>query len=769
MALTIGELTGFIDLDDSGAQQGVADTEAALANLQRGTDGRLRDLRGRFVAEAAQIGAALGDGIGDGAAAGASRAEDSLDGVADALDEVSDSADRAEGSASEVGAALRGEVGDGAERAEGNIAGLAKALVGLGAGAPAVAAVGVAVGGLAAAGAAAGAGVKAFSAAAKPQLESVTSAYDLYTAAQDAASEGGKKAAEAQQAYTDALADMPPATRATAKSFIGLKEDVKDWSDSLSSTTMPVFTQGIELLRDLLPTLTPFVKGAATAFSGFLDEVRAGVESKPFQRFAADMGKASGPALSNFLSAVKNIVVGLAGILAAFMPMSAGMSGGIADLTKRFADFGQGLTNSAGFEQFLDYARTGATALGNLGAAALKLLVAIAPLLGTTALLASGFAEVISATPVPVLYALATVLTVVGVGMKTYALYQTIAATATRAWAAGQAAFNAVMAANPLVLILGLLALLIVAVVLAYQKSETFRQIVQGAWSGIQAAASTAWQWIKAAYDGIVSGGGAVIDWLGANWPLILAILTGPIGIAVGLIVLYWDKIEAAFDAAWQGVRDTGDSAMTWVSGLPGHTVAALSTLGSRLWNSAVTGFRRFRDGQVETALASVDWMRGMPGRLSGAVGDLGSLLVDKGRDVVRGLWRGIQSMGSWLRSTLSGWARDLIPGPIAKALGIASPSRVMARDVGRWIPAGLVRGIESGQGAVERTMRDLVTPPAPPTMPQFATAGGYGGAAPFGMGTAGGPAVHIEHWHGGEQSPEQNAVALAWHMKQRG
>lgn len=769
MTLTVGELVGFIDLDPSGADQGAAETEATLTRLQRGTDGRLRDLRGRFVSEAAAIGAAVGSGVGDGVEAGTEQAEGSLDELGEALDEVEESADRAEGSAGEVGAALRDDVGDGAERAEGNVAGLARALVGLGAGAPAVAAVGVAVGGLAAAGAAAGAGVKAFTAAAKPQLESVTGAYDLYSAAQDAASEGGKKAAEAQQAYTDALADMPPATRATAKSFIGLKEDVSDWSDSLSSTTMPVFTKGIELLRDLLPLLTPFVKGAASAFGEFLDEVRVGVESKPFQKFAADMGAASGPALSNFLTVLKNIGVGFGGILAAFMPMSAGMSGGLADLSARFAAFGAGLGQSKGFEQFLDYARTGATTLGNLGAAALKLLVAVAPLLGTTALLASGFADLISATPVPVLYAIASILTVVGVGMKAYALYQTVVATATRAWAAGQAVLNAVLAANPILLVVGVLALLAAGVVIAYQKSETFRQIVQAAWSGIQSAASTAWQWIKAAYDGIVAGGAAVVDWLGANWPLLLAILTGPIGIAVGLIVLYWDEIKGAFVAAWNGVRDAGDAAMTWVAGLPGRTVDALSSLGSRLWNTAVGAYRRFRDGVVETALSAVDWTRGLPGRIASAVGNLGGLLVDQGRDVVRGLWSGIQSMGSWLRSTLMGWARNLIPGPIAKALGIASPSRVMARDVGRWIPAGIVQGIESGQDAVERTMRQLVAPPAPPSMPQLAAAGAYGAAAPFGVGAAAGPAVHIEHWHGGEQTPEQNALALAWHMKQRG
>ncbi|NUK09746.1 hypothetical protein HRW18_17385 [Streptomyces lunaelactis] len=722
MALTIGELTGFIDLDDSGAQRGVESTEAALRDLQRGTDSRLRDIRGRFVTEAAQMGASLGEGVGDGA-----------------------------------------------DQASGRLALLGKAAAGIGVGLPAAAAVGVAVGAIAAAAASAQIAVKAFTLAAGPQLEQVTGAYELYTAAQEAAAKGGEEAAAAQKAYKDALAEMSPATRETARSFIGLKEDVKQWSDSLSSTTMPVFTKGIELLRDLLPTLTPFVKGAAAAFGGFLDEVRAGVESAPFKRFAADMGEAAGPNLANFLAILKNIAVGFAGILSAFLPVSTGMSGGLADLTAKFAAFGQGLGDSSGFDAFLDFARTGAQTLGNLGGAVANLLVALAPLLGTTALLINAFAQLVSAVPTPVLSVLATVIAVVTIAVKAWTLAQTISATATKAWAATQAAWNAVMAANPILLVVGLIALLVAGVVLAYQKSETFRQIVQAAWSGIQTTASAAWELLKAAFDGIVSAAGWVIDFVKNNWPTLLAILTGPIGIAVGLIVKYWDKITAAFDAAWSAVRGLGASAVSWVTGLPGRIVGGLASLGSKLWNTATSAFRSFRDGQIQLALAAVDWLRGLPGRLAGALGNLGNLLLDKGADIVRGLWNGIKSMGGWIKDKLIGWAKNMIPGPIAKALGIAPPSRVMARDVGRWIPAGLVRGIESGQSAVDRTMRRLVTTPAVPAMGQLAP-GPYGAGGPLlGGGAPRGASVHIENWHGGDQSPEQNATALAWHMKARG
>ncbi|MEV8169630.1 hypothetical protein AB0O70_17045, partial [Microbacterium paraoxydans] len=110
--------------------------------------------------------------------------------------------------------------------------------------------------------------------------------------------------------------------------------------------------------------------------------------------------------------------------------------------------------------------------------------------------------------------------------------------------------------------------------------------------------------------------------------------------------------------------------------------------------------------------------------------------------------------------------AKDLIPGPIAKALGIASPSRVMARDVGRWIPAGVARGITSGQGAVEGAMRRLVPVPAIPAIPGAAGAAGYGSSA-YGRT---GPLLHIENFHNAAgTSPDQTAAALNWRMKARG
>lgn len=66
MALRLGTLVGFIRTDDSGMRRGLTDAELRMRGFQRGLDGRLRDMRGRFVSESEAMGRALGDAAGGG-------------------------------------------------------------------------------------------------------------------------------------------------------------------------------------------------------------------------------------------------------------------------------------------------------------------------------------------------------------------------------------------------------------------------------------------------------------------------------------------------------------------------------------------------------------------------------------------------------------------------------------------------------------------------------------------------------------------------------
>lgn len=74
------------------------------------------------------------------------------------------------------------------------------------------------------------------------------------------------------------------------------------------------------------------------------------------------------------------------------------------------------------------------------------------------------------------------------------------------------------------------------------------------------------------------------------------------------------------------------------------------------------------------------------------------------GQQLVEGLWNGIKNAGRWLYDKLSGWVSDIL-GWIKGFLGIHSPSKVFADEVGKFIPPGITLGVEQ---AMPRAMRDM-------------------------------------------------------------
>ncbi|HET6479874.1 MAG TPA: tape measure protein [Actinoplanes sp.] len=88
------------------------------------------------------------------------------------------------------------------------------------------------------------------------------------------------------------------------------------------------------------------------------------------------------------------------------------------------------------------------------------------------------------------------------------------------------------------------------------------------------------------------------------------------------------------------------------------------------------------------------DYFLALPGRLLDALGDLGALLIEQGKNLIRGLWNGISAMGGWLWSQVTGFVQDKIIGPMKNALKIGSPSRLMAEEIGEPIGAGIGIGV---------------------------------------------------------------------------
>lgn len=255
------------------------------------------------------------------------------------------------------------------------------------------------------------------------------------------------------------------------------------------------------------------------------------------------------------------------------------------------------------------------------------------------------------------------VAAVIGIGAVVLPLFLSWAV------AAGAAAVATIAAAAPFILIGAAVA------ALAY--------LIISNWDTIKAATQAAFDLVL----GIIQG---VWHWISENWPLLLAILTGPIGLAVDFIVQHWDTILNAIKGVWN-----------WLQGT---------------WSS-VTGFIT---GPIQSA---VDWIAGVPetvlGFFRGLVTDIGDVFTDIGSAIsgafkvafnaVAGFWN--RTVGS-IGFTVPSW----VPGVGGKGFSIPD------------IPTLATGGMITSTGLVFAHAGEVIAP--------IEKVPGFGGGA----------AIHIEY-----------------------
>ena len=210
-------------------------------------------------------------------------------------------------------------------------------------------------------------------------------------------------------------------------------------------------------------------------------------------------------------------------------------------------------------------------------------------------------------------------------------------AAATKAMVIVQGALNAVMALNPITLIIIAIVALIAIFVVLYKKSDTFREIMQKI--GEKG---------KEVFQKIIDAVKKVIDWVKQNWPLLLAIITGPIGLAVLFIVKNWDKIKEVVTNAIAKIKEIGAKIWDWIvdkikividlyiqawtaifdfiKGLP----AKLAAFGATIWNWIVDFFtQRYENLKTNIGLM-IEFVKGLPAKLAASASAIWTWITDK-------------------------------------------------------------------------------------------------------------------------------------------
>ena len=289
----------------------------------------------------------------------------------------------------------------------------------------------------------------------------------------------------------------------------------------------------------------------------------------------------------------------------------------------------------------------------------------------------------------PILAGIVTTIGLLAVVLNASTIATTAQTVATNAAAAAQGLLNMVMNANPIALIVALIAGLVVAIIGLWNNSEAFRAFVTSAFQQIQQVA-------QVVIDAIVN--------------FFTVTVPNAIGVVIGFFQNLWNSIVSVFNGALSTVSGFVSSVVSFFTvSVPNAVSNMLSAAGripgqiASFLGNALSSAASFVGSFASSAIqAASQFVSNIVSGLSGLAGRVMSV----GSDIVHGIWSGISGAAGWLMNQISGFANNIVSG-IKGFFGIASPSKVMRDQVGKYIAEGVAVGWEKND-PMESIERDL-------------------------------------------------------------
>jgi hypothetical protein len=214
-------------------------------------------------------------------------------------------------------------------------------------------------------------------------------------------------------------------------------------------------------------------------------------------------------------------------------------------------------------------------------------------------------------------------------------------------------AISAVITAPFTGIILGIAAaaaVLIAGGILLYKNWDTVTAALKSAFATIKGAAEDAFNWVK------------------QNWPLLLGILAGPLGIAVTLVIKYWGQIQSITSTVWGAIKSA--TASVWgaiqgaVSSAAGAVAGAISGAWTAVRNATSTAWGAVRSvvgdvaGDVKSAISALGtwisgWASGTFAAIVSRVGSFFDRIADGARDAVASVKRNMDAIVNAVESII--------------------------------------------------------------------------------------------------------------------
>lgn len=166
--------------------------------------------------------------------------------------------------------------------------------------------------------------------------------------------------------------------------------------------------------------------------------------------------------------------------------------------------------------------------------------------------------------------------------------------------------------------------------------------------------------------------------------------------------------IEAGVQLLTSIVQNLPDIILTIVAAIPEIITGIINALIENIPLLIQAGITLLTALITDLPHIVMEIVKAMPQIITGIVSALGQgvgQVAEVGKNLVRGLWEGIQSLATWIWDKVSGWAKNLWNG-IKNFFGIHSPSKKFA-EIGRFMSMGLGIGFVDEMEKVDKDIQD--------------------------------------------------------------
>ena len=267
---------------------------------------------------------------------------------------------------------------------------------------------------------------------------------------------------------------------------------------------------------------------------------------------------------------------------------------------------------------------------------------------------------------------------------------------------AGIKGLFSLMLANPIGLVIVAITALVAGFMYLWKNCESFREFWIGLWEKIRTSALNAADNLKQLpgkiYNSIKDAVNRVKKWGDDLVNRAKTAATNFLNNVVNTLKNIPSKVYSSISGAIQRVTSWGSDmvskAKTAASNFLSGVASTLANIPSRVTSSisgalsAVTTWGSNMVSKAKSAMSNL--VSGVTSTLSG----LPAKFTTMGRNIIQGMINGITGMVSNLYSSIKNALSGLV-NKAKNALGINSPSRVFADEVGAGIPEGIAMGIE--------------------------------------------------------------------------